>query len=110
MRLVSLSPTNPLSLLTRHAPASDVADPNLECTPYYYAPSGQFVNDFPTVWQPATLLAKDTEGQALWAKIEPSIPTNIQPKRQLGRSTDYDWDNDPDCCKLLFQPRHLIRG
>jgi len=86
-------------------PASDFADPNLECTPYYYAPSGQFVNTFPPIWQPATLLANDTEGQALWAKISPSIPTNILPKGQLNGSTinvTYNSVNDPDCCELPF--------
>ncbi|KAI9433221.1 carbohydrate esterase family 4 protein [Lactarius indigo] len=77
-----------------------ISDPNLECTPYYYAPSGQFVNNFPTIWQPATLLANDTEGQAMWANISSSIPTNILPKGQLYDSTinvTYNWANDPDC-------------
>ncbi|KAH8996015.1 hypothetical protein EDB92DRAFT_1814472 [Lactarius akahatsu] len=79
---------------------AQISDPNLECTPYYYAPSGQFVNTFPPIWQPATLLANDTDGQALWAKIAPSIPTNILPKGQLNGSTinvTYDSVNDPDC-------------
>ncbi|KAH9024069.1 putative chitin deacetylase [Lactarius pseudohatsudake] len=79
---------------------AQISDPVLECTPYYYAPSGQFVNDFPTTWKPATLLANDTEGQAMWASISSSIPTNIQPKGQLNGSTigvTYDTVNDPDC-------------
>ncbi|KAH9036103.1 hypothetical protein EDB84DRAFT_1199086 [Lactarius hengduanensis] len=43
----------------------------------------------------------------------PAIPTNIQPKGQPNGSTigvTYDTANDPDCCKLLFQPRCPIRG
>ncbi|KAH9169798.1 carbohydrate esterase family 4 protein [Lactarius sanguifluus] len=79
---------------------AQISDPALECTPYYYAPSGQFVNDFPTTWGPATLLANDTEGNAMWANISSSIPTNIQPKGQPDGSTigvTYDTANDPDC-------------
>jgi len=78
------------------------ADPNLECTPYYYAPSGQFVHNFPPIWQPATLLANDSAGQAMWSKIAGSIP-NIAPKGQLNGSTinvTYDNANDPDCCEF----------
>ncbi|KAH8986775.1 chitin deacetylase [Lactarius hatsudake] len=85
---------------------AQISDPNLECTPYYYAPSGQFVNTFPPIWQPATLLANDTDGQALWAKIAPSIPTNILPKGQLNGSTinvTYDSVNDPDCWWTIRQ-------
>ena len=83
-----------------------IADPVVECTPYYYAPVGQAINDFPPNWQPATLLANDTEGQAKWASISSSIPTNIQPKGQItDSSTDvnYDCTTDPDCCTLLSQ-------
>ena len=82
------------------------ADPNLECTAYYYAPSGQFVHNFPTIWQPATLLANDSAGQAMWSKIAGSIP-NIAPKGQLNGSTinvTYDNANDPDCCEFSFLP------
>ncbi|KAH9018837.1 chitin deacetylase [Lactarius hengduanensis] len=64
---------------------AQISDPNLECTPYYYAPSGQFVNTFPPIWQPATLLANDNR----W----PSLG-------QLNGSTinvTYDSVNDPDC-------------
>ncbi|KAI0295340.1 chitin deacetylase [Multifurca ochricompacta] len=79
---------------------AQISDPALECTPYYYAPSGQFVHNFPPIWQPATLLANDTAGQAMWANISSSIPANIQPKGQLNGSTinvTYDSVNDPDC-------------
>ncbi|KAN0137550.1 carbohydrate esterase family 4 protein [Lactarius tabidus] len=79
---------------------AQITDPNVECQPYYYAPADNFVNDFPEVWQPATLLANDADGQAVWAEISSSIPTNIQPKGQLDDSTvgvNYDCDADPDC-------------
>ena len=91
-----------------HTPASDVVDPAKECTPYYYAPSGQFINNFPPVWTPAKLLANDSEGLAKWASIKSSIPTNIQPKGKITDSTagvNYDCSVDSDCCEWLFQPR-----
>lgn len=96
----------PFSLLTHLAPGFDVSDPNVECNPYYYAPADDFVNEFPEVWGPATLLATDADGQALWAQISSSIPTNIQPKGQLDDSTagvNYDCADDPDCCEFLFE-------
>ncbi|KAH9018834.1 carbohydrate esterase family 4 protein [Lactarius hengduanensis] len=79
---------------------AQISDPVLECTPYYYAPSGDHVKEFPTVWTPAKLLASDTDGQNMWASISSSIPTNIQPKGQPDGSTigvTYDIANDPDC-------------
>ncbi|KAI9511948.1 carbohydrate esterase family 4 protein [Russula earlei] len=78
---------------------AQITDPNAECTPYSYPPSAQYRSSFPTVWQPATLLASDAPGQALWSKIAGSIP-NIPPKGQLNGSTineTYDIVNDPDC-------------
>ena len=112
MRVVSPLRTVPLSLLTRRTPASNVTDPNSECTGYYYAPVSQAINNFPPVWTPATLLASDTLGQAVWANISGSIP-NIPPKGQIYDSTvneaDYD-PNDPDCCELLFQLKRLSGG
>ena len=78
-----------------------MADPAVECTPYYYPPSDQYIHKFPTVWAPAKLLNSDTEGQAMWSRIQGSIP-NIPPKGQLDDSTkgvNYDDDADPDCCE-----------
>jgi len=78
---------------------AQITDPIAECTTYYYEPVAQSVHTFPPIWQPATLLQDDTEGQALWAKISGSIP-NIPPKGQLNGSTIgvmYDSVNDPDC-------------
>jgi hypothetical protein len=102
------------SFLPAHlSPGFGVADPDTECTPYYYAPTDQFIQDFPEVWTPATLLANDAEGKAVWANISSSIPTNIQPKGQLNDSTaneTYDCVADPDCCKLLFRQICPIRG
>lgn len=96
---LSLTHTDPLPA---YLPPSDVADPNAECTAYYYAPSGQYIANFPPIWQPATLLANDTAGQALWANISGSIP-NIAPKGQINGSTineTYNAAADPDCCEL----------
>ena len=86
------------------------ADPNLECTVYSYAPVAQNKNNFPTVWQPATLLASDSAGQAFWQKIASGVP-NIPPKGQLNGSTinvTYDSVNDPDCCEWDFLPAALL--
>ena len=113
MRVILHIRTGPLSLLTCHAPTSDVADPQLECTPYYYPPADQWGDQFPTTWQPATILENDNDAQAMWANISKSVPTNIQPKGQLTGSTigvNYDPVADPDCCELFFQLRRPIRG
>ncbi|KAI9432262.1 hypothetical protein H4582DRAFT_1997164, partial [Lactarius indigo] len=56
--------------------------------------------------QLVTQLANDTEGQELWAKISPRIPTNIQPKGQPDGSTTnatYDSVNDPACWWTIRQ-------
>ncbi|KAH9981806.1 chitin deacetylase [Russula compacta] len=74
-------------------------DPNQECTTYSYPPTAQYIANFPTIWQPATLLAGDAAGQALWAKISPGVP-NIAPKGTINGSTineTYDATTDPDC-------------
>jgi len=79
-------------------------DPNAECTVYSYPPVAQNIHSFPTIWQPATLLATDSDGQALWQKIAPGVP-NIPPKGQLNGSTinvTYDGVNDPACCEWHF--------
>jgi len=78
---------------------AQITDPNAECTVYSYPPVAQNINNFPVIWQPATLLASDSNGQALWQKIAPGVP-NIAPKGQLNGSTineTYDLVNDPDC-------------
>jgi hypothetical protein len=74
------------------------------CPPYYDAASGPYIHNFPTVWTPATLLANDSAGQAMWNSIAGSIP-NIAPKGQLNGSTinvTYNNGADPDCCESLF--------
>ena len=83
-------------------------DASQECTAYYYAPSATAVQagKFPTIWQNATILPNDSDAQALWAKIEPSVPTNIQPKGTRSSSTQgvtYDTATDPDCCEYLVR-------
>jgi hypothetical protein len=57
-------------------------DPNLERTVYSYGPAAQNIHNFPPIWQRATLLASDSDGQVLWLKIA-SIVLNIAPKGQL---------------------------
>lgn len=90
---------------------AQITDPNVECNPYYYAPVDDFVNKFPEVWEPATLLANDADGQAVWARISSSIPTNIRPKGQLNDSragVNYDCADDPDCwwmCSRCTTPK-----
>ncbi|KAH9979332.1 chitin deacetylase [Lactifluus volemus] len=79
---------------------------HLECTRYSYAPVVANIHNFPPIWQPATLLSTDTAGQAMWASIASSIPTNIQPKGQLNGSTinvTYDKVTDPDCWWTIHQ-------
>lgn len=113
VRVVSpLSRTPFVSPLTFPTPASDLADPNQECTPYSYPPTAQYISQFPPVWQPATLLTSDTAGQAMWSNMSSSIP-NIAPKGQLNGSTineTYNGAQDPDCCELMNPSLHVRRG
>ena len=70
----------------------------------------QNIHNFPTIWQPATLLANDSDGQALWQKIASGVP-NITPKGQLNGSTTnvtYDSVNDPACCEWHFLSAALL--
>lgn len=40
---------------TNEAQAAAILDPIAECTPYYYAPVGNLVSTYPTIWQTANL-------------------------------------------------------
>ncbi|KAI0034824.1 hypothetical protein K488DRAFT_44649 [Vararia minispora EC-137] len=96
---------------TTEAGEASITDPTLECTAYYYAPVGTALaaGEFPTVWQSATLLPNDTEGQQIWASIQPSVPTNIQPKGNRNSSlanVTYDAVADPDCWWTVGQAGH----
>jgi hypothetical protein len=75
-------------------------DPNLECTPYYYAPTAVQLYNFPPIWQPAVLLANDSAGQAKWGSIQASIP-NITVKGTItGNFSNFTPTynpSDPDC-------------
>jgi len=86
---------------TTEAGEAAISNPNEECTSYYYAPSGSQLSSFPTIWQPATLLANDTAGQAKWKSIQPSIPTNISVKGTItgdfSNFTPTYPSSDPDC-------------
>ena len=96
VRIIAV-PLRPLSVFAKKFHE----DPNVECTVYSYPPVAQNIHNFPTIWQPATLLANDSDGQAFWQKIASGVP-NIPPKGQLNGSTinvTYDSANDPDCCK-----------
>ncbi|KAN0137536.1 glycoside hydrolase/deacetylase [Lactarius tabidus] len=79
---------------------AQISDPNLECTVYSYAPVAQVIStQFPPIWQPASVLASDSQAQSMWANISGSIP-NIAPKGQLNGSTineTYNAAADPDC-------------
>ncbi|KAH7886777.1 carbohydrate esterase family 4 protein [Phlebopus sp. FC_14] len=115
MRLSSLftSPSAFLaaSILIHHAVAQDrtteqgeaqITDPNQECTPYYYAPVGQAVGQFPPLWTPATILTNDSNAQAKYQSIQSQIP-NIAPKGTQPQSLEGNWSglsypsSDPDC-------------
>ena len=50
------------------------ADPNPECSIYSYPPVAQNIHSFPTVLRPATLLARDSAGQAFWQKTASGVP------------------------------------
>jgi hypothetical protein len=104
--IIPLCPPSPYISL----PHATTTDPTTECTPYAYAPVTQVLQTFPPIWEPATLFANDTAGQALWAKIAGSIP-NTAPKGKLTGSTKgvtYDSSTDPDCCEWYFFPRLAV--
>lgn len=83
---------------------AQITDPNQECTPYYYAPAASIVGQFPTNWQPASILSNDANAQAKYQSIQSQIP-NIQPKGTQPGSLTGDFSNftptypssDPDC-------------
>ncbi|PBK86971.1 carbohydrate esterase family 4 protein [Armillaria gallica] len=84
---------------TDEAGEASISDPSVECTAYYYAPSATQIHSFPTVWQPASILANDTTAQAKWQSIMGSIPTTILPKgTSTGNFTNVTYSaSDPDC-------------
>ncbi|TFY66422.1 hypothetical protein EVG20_g4673 [Dentipellis fragilis] len=83
---------------------AQIKDANAECTPYFYAPSGNAIHNFPPIWTPATILSNDTEAQQKWQNISGSIPTNIQPKgSNMGDFSNVSYTAaDPDCCESPF--------
>lgn len=79
-----------------------IESPTTECKPYNYAPVDGFMNQFPTVWETADIMANDSAAQQLWAKVQASgiIPAGIKPKgTRTGSRTgvNYDSQTDPDC-------------
>ncbi|ETW76379.1 carbohydrate esterase family 4 protein [Heterobasidion irregulare TC 32-1] len=98
--LVSLALAASAQDRTTEKAEASITDPTQECTPYYYAPSANYIHNFPTIWQPATILPTDTAAQAKWASISSSVPTNIQPRgTAMGdfSNVTYDTVNDPAC-------------
>ncbi|KAG6328257.1 hypothetical protein ID866_10833 [Astraeus odoratus] len=81
---------------------AQISDPNVECTPYYYATVGNARYNFPTVWTVATVLSNDTTAQDKYNSISSGIP-NIAPKGTQPQSLTGNWTNftysstDPDC-------------
>ncbi|KDR66886.1 hypothetical protein GALMADRAFT_161844 [Galerina marginata CBS 339.88] len=74
------------------------AYPKKECEPYNFQPVTDALASFPIIWQPATIVPEDSNAQAKWAAIQPSVP-NIPPKGTLEgnfEGLNYPAD-DPDC-------------
>jgi len=86
---------------TTEAGEAAIKNAAAECTPYTYQPTASQQSQFPTIWQPATLLSTDTEGQAKWNSIKSSIPTNIPVKGTItgdfSSFTPTYSPSDPDC-------------
>lgn len=90
---------------TTEAGEAAITDPTEECTAYYYAPVAAVKGNFPTIWEPASILSNDTAAQDKWNEISSSIPTNITVKglnetsALTGNFTGitYDYGTDPDC-------------
>lgn len=86
---------------TSEASEAAIIDPTAECTYYTYDPVVAANASFPEIWQPATLLPTDTEGNAVWNRIKPSVPTNISVKGTIeGDFTNFTATysaSDPDC-------------
>jgi len=81
---------------------AQINDPTQECTAYYYQPSASQLYNFPTIWQPASILSNDTDAQAKYQSIQSAIP-NIQPKGTqpaslMGNFSGNQYSSsDPDC-------------
>ncbi|KZP25895.1 carbohydrate esterase family 4 protein [Athelia psychrophila] len=99
---LTLTPTAAQAQSNRTSEAGEAAitDPTAECTNYVYPPVATQLSTFPPIWQPATLLANDTAGQAKWSSIQSSIPTT-SPKGTLAGDfssfTPTYSPSDPDC-------------
>ncbi|KAF7982983.1 hypothetical protein HWV62_24584 [Athelia sp. TMB] len=104
--ILGLSLTSKFAATTQGNTSSEageaaIPDATTECTYYSYEPVRSNIYNFPPIWQPATLLANDSVGQAQWAKILPSIPTTIPVKGTIGGDfssfTPTYSPSDPDC-------------
>ncbi|THV08240.1 putative chitin deacetylase [Dendrothele bispora CBS 962.96] len=92
---------------TSEAGEAEITDPTEECEPYSYQPVVEAKSQFPTIWQPATIVEGDTEALELWNGISPSIPTNISVKGSItgdfSNTTSSYPHTDPDCWWSYFQ-------
>ncbi|KAG7449836.1 glycoside hydrolase/deacetylase [Guyanagaster necrorhizus] len=97
--LTFLTPGSLAADRTSEAGEAAISDPSQECTAYYYAPSATKISSFPTIWQPASIVANDSAAQAKWQSIMGSVPTNITAKgTSTGNFTNVTYSaSDPDC-------------
>lgn len=94
---------------TTEAGEASITDPTTECTAFFYAPVSNALSQFPTVWQSATIVSGDSDANALWAQIEPTVPTGIPTHGDRTSSLlnlTYDTVNDPDCWWTIGQAGH----
>ncbi|KAH7907724.1 carbohydrate esterase family 4 protein [Hygrophoropsis aurantiaca] len=78
------------------------ADSNQECVPYYYAPVSNALDNYPEIWEPATIVASDSAAQAKYQSMIGQIPNippkGTQPASITGDFSGYNYpDSDPDC-------------
>ncbi|KIK61470.1 carbohydrate esterase family 4 protein [Collybiopsis luxurians FD-317 M1] len=76
------------------------AYPTVECTAYGWPAVTNALNEFPPIWQPATILANDTDAVNSWANISKSVPTDIIPHGDIfgdWNDTSYNVASDPAC-------------
>ncbi|CAO1637569.1 unnamed protein product [Sympodiomycopsis kandeliae] len=93
-----------------------IEDPTQECTYKYIPEVNELLYNYPKIWATADIVANDTEGMALWKKIEPSVPTDIQPRGTRDgdfNNVQYDAASDPACWwtigeagKKCMTPKH----
>ncbi|KAH7924384.1 carbohydrate esterase family 4 protein [Leucogyrophana mollusca] len=100
--LVSLATSGCAQNRTTEQGEAQITDPFQECIPYSYEPVNAAINNFPGIWETATILANDTAAAAKYQSIIGQIP-DIQPKGTEPASSTGDFNgynypsSDPDC-------------